>query len=200
MRQQVNLYQPILRREKKVFSAQALLTTLLVVIAALAVVTGLMFWGQHRQAAELAQLQARKSSAEAQVSALEARYQPPKKDAALEQAVQRLRGEIRAKEAFLERFDPSSVSFGGGFAPWLEGLARQTFDGIWLDGFSLYGDGQVDLSGGALKPQYVPRLVQRLGRERVFEGRDFRELRLNRPDGHTHRVHFTLSSSKEKTQ
>ncbi|MBA1147175.1 PilN domain-containing protein [Ectothiorhodospiraceae bacterium WFHF3C12] len=194
MRQQVNLYQPILRREKKVFSSSALLITLALVALGLALTSGLMYWGQQRQAGELAALERQKRSAEAQVAALEARYEPPQRDEALERQVQSLRAELSAKQQFLERFDPDAVSFGDGFGPWLEAMSRQIFEGIWLDSFSLYGAGQVNLGGGALKPAFIPRLVERLGNEPVFQGRDFRQLRVSRAEEAPERVVFRLTS------
>ena len=194
MRQQVNLYQPILRREKKVFSASAVVITLGLVAFGLALTTGLMFWGQQRQEAELQALERQKRSAEAQVARLEARYEPPVRSETLERQVRQLRAELSAKEQFLARFDPDAVSFGEGFAPWLEGLSRQIFDGIWLESFSLHGAGQVNLGGGALEPEYVPRLVERLGNEPVFQGKDFRQLRVSRAEERPQQVEFRLTS------
>lgn len=194
MRQQVNLYQPILRRENKVFTASALLITLGMVALGLVLTTALMFWGQQRQASELEALERQKGSAEARVAALEARYQPPQRSEALQRQVESLRDELAAKQQFLERFDPDAVSFGDGFGAWLEAMARQIFEGIWLDSFSLYGAGQVNLGGGALEPAFVPRLVERLGEETVFRGKDFRQLRLTRAEEAPERVVFRLTS------
>lgn len=194
MRQQVNLYQPILRREKKVFSASALVISLGVVIAGLVLTSALMLWGQRLQGEELRALERQKRNAQARVSELEARYQPPASSEALQGEVQRLRAELSAKEQFLERFEPASVSFGDGFGPWLEGLSRQIFDGIWLNRFSLYGAGHINLSGGALQPENVPRLIQRLGQEPAFQGRHFRQLRVERTGESREPISFTLTS------
>lgn len=179
MNQQVNLYQPILRRERKVFGAQAMLWSVLLAVAGLALLSGVLAWRLDLRRADVAALEQQSAELSARVQRLEQQYPVPRKDPTLEAAVIRLQGEVAAKRRFLEHFSRREAD--GGFAAYLAALARQPVEGLWLTSVRIGAEG-LDIHGGATRAELVPRFIQRLGQEPVFVGREFRGLQLQRRD------------------
>ena len=69
-----------------------------------------------------------------------------------------------------------------GFADYLRGLARQSVNGLWLTGFSVAqgGDG-MEIRGRMLVAERLPDYIRRLNAEKVFQGRQFVSLQVDRP-------------------
>lgn len=193
MKQQVNLYQPILRRERKVFGAQAMLMSVLVAVAGLALLSGVLAWRLDLRQTDVVALERQAEALRARVARLEQQYPVPRKDPTLVAAVERLQKEVAGKRRFLEHF--TELETGAGLAPYLAALARQPVEGLWLTGLSVGPEG-VDLHGGATDPALVPRLIERLGQEPVFIGREFRGLQLRRRAEGV--VEFELRSREEQ--
>jgi hypothetical protein len=81
--------------------------------------------------------------------------------------------------------------------------------GLWLTGFKVTGDAaQISLSGGVVSPELLPAYIQRLGKERIMQGKTFSTLKMQQTKidestGQTpaavarHYVAFTLYSSPD---
>ncbi len=193
MRQQVNLYQPIFRRERRVFSAVTIAQAAALVVAGLA-----LMYGYAR--AQLAQLETERARLEAQVAERAARverlarqYPPRRRDEALARRVAALERELEAKRELAEGLEGGRFGNAQGLSPYLEALARRRVNGLWLRTVAV-GDGGAALllEGSALDARLVPRLVQALGREPAYAGRAFERLVIERPRAAPRRVDFRL--------
>ncbi len=196
MRQQVNFYQPVLRRRPALLSAAAIAQISLVFVLALAAVHGYGLWQRAGQEAELAQLEQRHLQALAQLEELAG---ASRRGAAqmpdLEQRIADLSRQWTAKQTLLTVLQSGAGGNRRGFGDYLEGLARQRVDGLWLTAVSIDqgGDG-LTLSGRSLSPEQVPRLLSRLRDELSFVGKEFRTLSMNRPED-AEAIDFTLSNA-----
>ena len=193
MRQEINLFQPIFRREKKVFSAAAMLQILGVVAVALGVIYAYGQWQLASARAEIVRLDERQQAATVQVGALRVRYPEKTRSQALDAEVNRLRNEVQMRERLLVALADGTLGNSSGLSAYLEALARQSVEGAWLTRFSLARGGRaIGLAGRALAPELVPVYVRRLANEPAFNGRAFSELAIRRADDVPAEVEFEL--------
>lgn len=197
MRQQINLYQPVLRRRPSLLSAAAIVPITLVFVLALAAVYGYGLWQRAGQRAGLAHLEQRHLQAVAQLEQLAGATggsiaQGPE----LERRIAELSREWAAKQALLTALQSGAGGNRRGFGDYLEGLARQRVDGLWLTAVRIdRGGDSLTLSGRSLSPEQVPRLLNRLRDELSFVGKEFRTLSMNRPEDDAQALDFTLSNA-----
>lgn len=182
MMQQINLYQPMFRRQKKVFSAATLLQIASLIAAGMLLLYGYGLWQNRMLAAQLAALEAQERDSAARLAELTRLYAPRQADAALAAQVEQLTAERDAKRRLLETVTAREFGNTQGFAAHFVGLARQRIAGLWLTGIALEkGGAAVTLRGSSSRPELVPRYLQRLGSERAFDGLTFRSMRLSEP-------------------
>lgn len=183
MSAQINLYHPRYLRQRE------LLTLGNVVLAAAAVylllaAAGGWAWqnaatrSQAATAAEL-QLKAVKAQVEAATKAAGVRKPSPQLVSELERA----EGMLRRRGDIARLLESGAVGNTGGFADYLRGFARQAPEGLWLTGFTIKsGGGDMEIRGSMLDPVVLPEYIRRLGNEKVFQGRSFASLTMNRAE------------------
>ncbi|MEW6352741.1 MAG: PilN domain-containing protein [Pseudomonadota bacterium] len=194
--QQINLYQPIFRKQRKVFSALALFQVCLAMIAGLLLIYVYARWQVQELEQVLARLQAQQVAAVSRVEDLNKRYAGRTKSAALEQEVARLEADVAAKQTVLQSFSGGGFGNSAGFSKYLEGLAKQRVEGMWLTGLSISaGGGALTIFGSTLAPELVPAFLQQLGKEPAFAGAEFKTLLMERPNTDTARIDFTLRTT-----
>lgn len=195
MNQQINLYQPMFRKQEKVFSAVAMLQVLLLLIVALVAFYGYSWWSLQPFEQELGKVESEQRRLQAEINRLEAESPAPVKSELLEEEIERLSREIEQKGRVARII--SSGRFGNrtGFASALEGLARQHISGLWLTRVHLEEGGrQLALTGKANSSELVPRYIQRLADEPVFRGLSFNVLDIRRSDDEPGIVEFELAT------
>lgn len=183
MSQQINLYNPALEKKREFLSLPGLATAwgvallLIVMAGAIGALRVSMLRG------ELQEESAARTAAQAEMSRLSAQLAGRKRDASLAAEVTRLEAELAGRNEVMQTLRGGIIGNTDGFSAYLRAFARQSFEGIWLTGFSLTGAGQdVSLEGRALRPELVPDYVRRLNREAVLKGHAFAELRMQLPD------------------
>lgn len=182
--QQVNLYQPIFRKQKKVFSALALAQAVVLVIVALAGIYAYSRWQLVALDNALASAQGQRTETQARLAEIQRTTPPRARDQRLVRAVEDLQAQNELKRRSLAMLEADLGTARVGFVGQLEGLARQKVDGVWLThlAFSDGGNG-IGLAGNAVAPELVPRYLQRLSAEESFTGTQFRTFLLERsPD------------------
>ena len=84
------------------------------------------------------------------------------------------------------------------FSGVLEGLARQPVAGLWLREIHLIAEGQrYEFVGSSLKPELLPRWLNRLEEEPAFAGSTFEVLRMNRSPAGLGYLDFSLGAAFE---
>lgn len=186
MSQQINLYNPLLRRQQKHFSAHAMVQALGLILAG-----ALLFYGYvwqrtaelEKQAAQGAQLH---EVTQARLARLNTELGPRAASRLLEDEVARATQELAARRQVLELMDKGELGNTRGFAEYLRAFSRQTVDGLWITGFqvSAPGDGMT-ISGRTLQAELVPVFINRLKRETVLAGKTFAMLEMRVPAAET---------------
>lgn len=199
MSQQVNLYQPIFRTQPKVFSATTILQASVMLLIGLSLIYGYARWQDAKLDHEVKNLQAQQDSMLKQIEDFNTHFPIKQKNLALEKQLTDLTAQRAGRARALEVL--SSGVFGNtqGFSAYLEGLARQHVEGLWLTGMSISDGGeQLGLTGSAVEAQQVPRYLQQLAAEKDFNGREFKTFQLTRGDAPP-RIDFTLHTATQST-
>lgn len=196
--QQVNLYQPIFRAERRLFSA----TTIGVALAAICVaLLGIWAFGYFKLARldrELDALHRQEASRLALAEQTAAELRPQASLAEIEADNQRLAGELASRQqalALVQQMAPAKAS--AGFAEQLAALGRQQVEGVWLRKIVLAASGgHLLLQGSANSPSAIPEYVQALAREPVLASAHFDDFKVERLEKSTPgRVSFRLASA-----
>ncbi len=181
MSQQINLYNPIFLKQKKIFSSQTMTQALGLLALGL-----LAFYGYARY--QVANLQTEADSSAKRLAMAQTRTEhmaqelgPRKKSANLEADIQQAEVELRALQAVQGALKQGGLASTNGFSPYLKAFARQAVEGLWLTGFSVSGS-EMAISGRTLKPELVPEYIRRLGEEPVMQGRKFAMLEMRQPE------------------
>ena len=182
MSQQINLFNPIFLKQKKHFSATAmlqglaliLLGAIVVMVYARAQLTGL--------AGEAAATAGRLKSTQAQLAKVKAEYGSHSKSKELEQQIKKVETELKVEQQFLTVARQGNFDKNKGYSEYFRALARQIVDGLWLTGFTISGAGNsIELRGRALQPELVPEYINRLKHESVMTGKAFSALQMEVP-------------------
>ncbi len=182
MSQQINLFNPIFLKQKKIFTAVHMAQTLgLVLAGALALVA----YGMVKTS----QLEKRAAAGKLAVAAREARladvirqFPPRQKSKALEDELTRKLAEVRALQDVQGVLERGDIGNTAGYSEYFRAFARQDVHGVWLTGIDIVGAGKdIALEGRALQAELVPGYIQRLTREAVLQGKTFGSLEIGQP-------------------
>jgi hypothetical protein len=177
MSQQINLFNPIFLKQKKLFSAVNMvdaLALLLVGVAAFYAYASLETVNLDRQAGETVR---QYDQARARLVQTRLRYAPKKVDGGLEAEVNNLQAQLTARKATLNNLGIGVPVNETSFAEYMRALARQSLGGLWLTGIKVgKGGAEMEIVGRALQPELVPSYIRRLNQERAMQGRAFDSL------------------------
>lgn len=199
MSQQVNLYQPIFRQQKILFSARTLL------IFSLGLAALLLFWstliGQRvgTLEAELERQRASEQRALVQLASLRESMPTAIPSDTLQGRVDQLeqqRSELRASLQALGQAQPAASAQ---LHERLAALSRRQPQGMWMTELSLdERRGDLILRGRALSAGLIPAYLAELSLEPLISGTGFRQIRLEAADDDTPGVHFFISTRSER--
>ncbi|MDE2251208.1 MAG: hypothetical protein KGL25_07360 [Gammaproteobacteria bacterium] len=179
MEQQVNLYQPILGVEKRLFSAFTIGVGLGVLVVCLGALVAFGAWRTHRTERALARLERQEADALALSARASAAGQPGQSIAELDAQARNLSAEIAARERALDIVRRGAGAPATGFAARLEALAHRQLDGVWLSDIVLgSGDGRLAMRGGTSDARLVPAFLAALAGEQALAGVRFDRITL----------------------
>ena len=183
MSAQINLYHPRFLKQRDLLS---LGNVALAVVATWAVLAAAGGWAWRNAATR----QEAATAAEAQLRSAKEQVEVETRAAAARKPNPQLIGELENAEGLLTRrveiaglLESGAVGSTGGFADYLRGFARQAPEGLWLTGFRIgSGGNDMEVRGSMLNQAALPDYIRRLGAEKVFQGRNFAALTMNRVD------------------
>ncbi|MHB8622273.1 MAG: PilN domain-containing protein [Sulfuricaulis sp.] len=182
MTQQVNLYQPIFRKEEKKFSTVAMLQAIGIVAIGVAAFYAYAWWQTQVLKSELQRAQQSHAAASKQMNDVADRYGKMAADTSLDTEITQLQGDLSAKQHMQGILQSGVFSNTRGFSDYLVAFARQSVPGVWITGFDITGAAdQMTLAGRSTDPQLVPRYMQKLSSEKVLSGIVFNVFEMNRP-------------------
>ncbi len=181
MMQQINLYQPIFRKEQKIFSARTLLIGNLLVLLGLFALYGATFWQGQSLQRQLDQTIEQRNDSRNHLVEMQKAYPEKKRDPQLAERIK----SIKARINFLTGISTTLASKGSGseegFSKYLAGLSRQDISQLWLNQITiLNGGNEIKLYGLTTQSAHVPHYIQRLSHEPVFKGTAFHRLSIIR--------------------
>lgn len=198
--QQVNLYQPILRKQEKVFSAKTLLQGNLLVLVGLLALYAYTVVQTRGMQAQLTQVQQQRDEQTRQLAELVKQYPPKNKDADLKLRIEQAQASLQHRRRLLAAVDELGLDQDSGFSGHLTGLARQDLPQLWLQHIFLHQGKQVALKGSAFEAEQVAIYLQRLANEKAFSGTAFQQVEIARSEEHAGRVDFTLNTQAPEEQ
>lgn len=201
MRQQINLYQPIFRQERRLFSAKVVGIALGAVAATL---TSIWLYGSAQVAgleSEVARMRTQYDEqqriADAAGQLRSSRANPTQ----LQAHIAQLSKDLADRTQALQLLRSGAAGQTTGFSERLTALARQHVDGLWIDRLVFAGSsGSMSMEGRTVSAPLVPQYLKRLASESALQGTRFEEFHIERPVEAADAVgglRFEASSSKE---
>ena len=183
MTQQINLYNPAFLKRNPAWLPGALLAYGVLGVLALALGAAAILRGQVTQLnTRVAAIEAQIKTEQEKSTALAAQKAARVRDPALEVQVTRLEGMVRVRNDSMAAISGGALGSTSGFSEHMRALARRPVPGLWLTGFSIAeGGAEVALRGRMLDAALLPRFLERLSGEKVFEGKGFKTLVIGQP-------------------
>jgi hypothetical protein len=180
--QQINLFNPIFLKQKKVFTVVPMAQALGVLLLGSLV---LVYYG-NRQVSALAResesLATRLTAKQARMASVDAEFAPRKKSEELEAELAYTQAHLqslREVSGILKRGDLGNTR---GYAEYFRAFSRQSIGGLWLTGVSITGAAnEIALQGRALQASLIPNYISRLKGESVMQGKTFGSLEIAQP-------------------
>lgn len=182
MSQQINLFNPIFLKQKKYFSAVTMVQALgLILLGALAM-TAYANYQVSRLSKDAVATTAQLASSQALLTRLSVEYAQRKKNQSLEDEIVKVDAEVKGLQKIFDIMQKGDFGNTKGYSDYLRAFSRQSVDGLWLTGFSIFGAGNdIGLQGKVLQPELVPAYVSRLKKETVMAGKSFSSLEMHLP-------------------
>lgn len=199
MSQQINLFNPIFRKQKKYFSSVAMLQALAIICIACAVLVADAVRRTSALSAQAAATAATLATKQARLAEVKVQFAPRARSTTLSAEV------AEAQETLVMLQNASAtIERGGfgdttGFSPYFRALARQSLDGVWLTDVEIAGGGErIGVQGRTVQASLVPQYIARLAQEPVMKGKAFGKLDITTPvlaPGAPPYLAFSLQSS-----
>lgn len=186
MSQQINLFNPIFRKQKKYFSSVTMLQAMAIICLGCALLVADAMRRTSALTAQASATEAALAARQAKLAEVKVQYAPRPRSTTLAAEI----AEAQATLAMLQNAS-ATVARGGfgdttGFSPYFKALARQSLDGVWLTGVDIVSGGErIGLQGNALEASLVPQYMGRLAQEPVMKGKAFGKLDIQKATGRT---------------
>jgi len=181
--QQINLFNPIFLKQKKVFTALPMAEALGVIVAGALLLT--WYAGQRVADLEHSAASGKTLLADRERRLVEANKQfaPRQKSATIAAEVAEAEAEQRSLRQVESVLRDGTLGNAAGYAEYFRAFSRQNVSGLWLTGVSIVGAGNdIGVQGRAMQPTLIPAYIARLKSERVMHGKSFASLDISRPD------------------
>lgn len=197
MSQQINLFNPVFMKQRKYFSAIAMLQGLFLVMVG----TGLFYVYATYQVKEMKREQdatiRQYADGEAKLKHFTEEFSPEESSKLLDSELKAAEKKLAVQLDLIQTLKGGAIGNATGYSAYMRAFARQSVEGLWLSDFEIIGDGsRISISGSVMRPELLPVYVGRLGSEGVMRGRSFAALQMQRRNDGTGAVEFTLQSSE----
>jgi hypothetical protein len=180
--QQINLFNPVFLKQRKVFDSMHMLTAIGIVCALQLALLGyghfVLGTLQKEAAAGKVALESKQAEFNNTLEAFKPRQRSPELDAQIAQ----VQADIAALKRVESVLTQGSLGNTDGYSEYFRAFARQNVNGLWLLGVSIVGAGvELSIHGRAMQAAMVPGYIQRLTGEAVMSGKTFADLQISRP-------------------
>jgi hypothetical protein len=198
--QQINLYQPIFRKQKVVFSALAMVQVLGIIAVVMVGIAGYTAVRLASLEKQLMAAQKYQAVTRQNVDKLKASQLARTPSKLLETEVKRMQSELAERREVARVLSEGALSNTRGFSAQFEGLARRHVSGSWLTEISIRDGGAwMNLRGIALAPEVVPAFLQNLLGTEAFASLKFNVLNLQSVADTAGRVWFEMGTTEKES-
>ncbi len=198
MQQQINLYQPVFRKQHKVFSAVTLAQIVAAALVLLLAVLGHTRWTLAHMQHTAATLEQQHEHLQGQIATLEDALRTPDTQA-VDAEIQRLSSSIEQRKTQLAQFDQLVLPNQHGFSSHFRILAEQHVPGLWLNGVTVDAQGNMEVRGATLDERLVPGYLQRLAGQPALSQTAFETVSMTRIDAGQPEIRFVLRNQKDES-
>lgn len=192
--QQINLYQPIFRRQRQIFSAVTMLQAAGIVAIALLTIYGYGLWQVRGLEREALQLEGREKAYSTQLARLDPESSTAQRRAA-EQELERLTATLLTQQRLIDVLENKPLGSTEGFSEVLAALARQRSRGLWLTDITINRvSNAIELLGESVAPGLLPAYLLQLGEEDALAGYRFDDFEIERSED-SDTIIFRVSSN-----
>jgi hypothetical protein len=182
MYQQINLYQPIFRKQRQIFSAATMFQALAIVAVALLAIYGYGSLRVRSLEAEVVQLEGRERALTTQLARIDPTMNQGRRDEVAGELA-RLNATLLDQQRLIEVLREQPLGDTAGFSPYLAALGRQRTPMLWLTAIGVNGGtGAIELAGRSLDAKLVPEYMQRLADEPALAGQRFDRFEITHDD------------------
>lgn len=182
MSQQINLFNPIFRQQKKYLSAVTIAQALGVILLGLTLLAGYVSYRSSQLNVHAAAVEVQLKAAQDRLAKVAITFAPRQKSKELEQEIRRIEAETQSLQKVADILQVGELGNTKGYANYFRAFSRQIVDGLWLTGFGIHGAGtEIELQGRALRPELIPAYINRLKNEQVLQGKSFSNLEMHVP-------------------
>lgn len=179
MTQQINLFNPIFRKQKKYFSSVTMVQALAIICGACALLAIDAAFRTRALTTQAAATEALLAARQQRLTEVKVQFAPRQKSATIAAEIAAAQEEL----AMLQNAT-ATVQRGGfgdtvGFSPYFRAFARQSIAGLWLTDVKVASGGAaIGIQGNALQAPLVPQYMGRLAQEPIMKGKTFATLAL----------------------
>ena len=196
--QHINFFKELEQTVEPPFSARQQLILLIALMVILLMTYFVVFWQQSVLEEKVTDVSAEQLSLTASIDTLTARKKVLENNSVLLSEIAILESGIKFRRQLLASINPKDQQGEKGFSVHLNGLARQQLEGVWFTHISLTHRGeQMALQGYTKKPEYLPRYLQKLSAEPVFDGQQFSVLRMTEAEKYRNAMRFDVRTSEQ---
>ncbi|MHB8535924.1 MAG: PilN domain-containing protein [Sulfuricaulis sp.] len=182
MSQQINLYQPIFRKEEKKFSTLAMFQSMGILVLGVVLMYSYTRWQTSAMKSELQRVELSHAAATKRLAEATQKFGKSASAPTLDAEIAKLEREVVTKQRIQEVLQRGVFSNTSGFSDYFVSFARQGIPGVWLTGFDITGAAeQMTLDGRSTDPELVPRYMQKLSSEKPLSGIVFSVFQMSRP-------------------
>lgn len=182
MSQQINLFNPVFRQQKKYLSAATMAQALGMILAGSLLLSGYLAYRASQLKGQAAMVTAQLNDARKDMDRVNIEFPPRQKNTALALDIQKTETDLQALQKISDILQKGELGNTNGYADYFRAFARQIVDGVWLTDISILGAGaEIGLHGRTLDPELVPTYISRLKNEPVMQGKSFAQLKMQAP-------------------
>lgn len=198
MKLDINLYQDEFRTTFRPFGLSTLVVLLLVVLLAGLAWRAVLGFELRSVEGDIELVAGQIDGLEGEIEDLSSRLGSEEAKKRIQQRITGLREAIGERERLLADMSIDNGTAGRLPSAYLEGVARQAGNGLWLSHLAVdHRSDQVEIRGHATDPSRVPAFVGQLGDEIAFRGLRFRRLVISRNLEREDWVDFRVMTSEE---
>ena len=182
MSQQINLFNPIFRKQKKYFSSVTMVQAMGIICLGCALLVVDAVRRTSALSAQAAATEAKLTARQAKLAEVKVQFAPRQRSTTLAAEI------IEAQETLtMLQNAGAAVKRGGfgdtsGFSSYFRALARQSVDGVWLTAVDIAAGGErIGVEGNTVQAALVPQYIARLGQEPVMKGKAFGKFDITTP-------------------